>query len=200
MPSSNSRQLSIVDLVTLLLLVLIVAMEDPSSDEGTGPGIRDGFAFQFEVVSSPGTQNKFDAPRMGVSLSRKGHQAVVSPGNGALATPELEMIDPNGRTIMVYLFLEARDLRGDQAVISIFPRDLSSLKQGEISVRARYLDPVASRANGQPTWVDIASNSQSNPESLIQLASNGRIGSTPLCQIDLSQLQNEKIPQWENAF
>lgn len=195
MSGQANRQLYIVDLVTLLLMVLIVAMQTFEEDEGEGPGRMRAYVFKFEVRSPDSNTPGLPSPSMGVSFSFGQKETVVSTGTGATKTPEVEIIDPDGRNILIQVLASPNQLQQNDAFISFFPQNLNNLLNASLEVEISYLDPEQTAELGRPSWVRVGQAHGESERAL--LAEKGRLGPHALCSIDLDALSQGSPARWE---
>lgn len=190
--SGGNRQIFIVDLVTLLLLVMVVALRiSTNSAEGT-PGVKDAVSLRFSSMSEATHR---EDPTFGVALIGKDLNPIIGKPTGVLDDPdEVKVVQIYSVPQCAYIdVFQSRDdiLQRDLRVV-VFARDRGTLEKGTLSVQVEYFD----RRDGGG-WRTLSYASTEGDRMSISQFDDGQLAfETAIAEISLSDLVQSDNFNW----
>jgi len=189
--SRSSRQLFMVDLVTLLLLVLIVALRvEADPDTGT-PGQKEALVFRFDILEE--NRDEEAAPTIGVAYVRNNDSPILSKPFGMEEGELVKLIDV-GRTVIVEVYEAAASRDDNKCKLVVFARDRGQFRRPDLSVNCAYFNSVDSE------WVPVYHKRQGGDIKIIEMINAGElVREQALVVIELNGVRRDggKKPTWE---
>ena len=191
--SRASRQLFLVDLVTLMLLVLIVALRDTTAVDPGTPGQQDALVFRFQSVR--GGDREVGEPLIGAAYVSDNHSIIAKPFD---LTEEAGIVTflSSGTTIFATVYEDPASMDDTASRILIYTLDRGQVFKPSMSIQCDYFNTFKSE------WVPVFSSDSLGRLRNIEMMRDGILQSAnALIEVSLVGVRRDggATPVWQRG-